>query len=274
MLPNNNMLAFFKNIWYIIASFLLLFLYRLFTQAERKGNNNEMPDAPNLKKFFGPAVEIDAGLSITARRILRYEAHTSSECIEAVWKPIQDFLEALAKQKPKYIICARSTPFSPNENDELCIDVDILGFDGKTAYLGMVANTKQALYVWTKYAKNCLEKALICAGALHDYKMQEEFNEHMAGLKKLLEIGPLAIIRENIGWFIPVVTEDLSRRSVERGVKKMLSAIAPALAGLPIRWLPHAMQNDLERFIEGEALRSANRPTAETREEVYRKDVT
>lgn len=231
-----------------------------------------MTATPALLKFLGQA-KLDAELSIRARRVLRYEAHTSSECIEVVWKPTQEFFEALVSQKPKYILCAKSRPFSPNQNEEQCVDVDILGPDGKTAYLGMVANTKQSLHVWTKYAKNCLEGAMICSDALPDASMRERFDEYVNGLNRLLDNGPLMIIRENIGCFIPVIAEELSRRAVERGARKMIAAMAPALSSLSIRWLPVTLETDFTRLVEKTARDTANRPTRQEREEAYRKDV-
>lgn len=215
----------------------------------------------------------DAKLSIRARQILRYEAHSSSECIELVWKPTQEFLKDLARQKPQYILCARGKPFSPNQNEEQCVDVDVIGPNGKTAYLGMVANISQALYIWTKYAKNCLEKAVICADALPEESVREKFDEYVNSLKRLLDVGPLAIIIENIGCFIPVIAEDLSRRSVEKGIKKIIKAIAPALSDLPIRWLTTEMQADFERLVEKQARDSADRPTRKEREDVYKQDI-
>jgi len=220
----------------------------------------------------------DATLSIEARKILRYESHCFSDCAELVWTPTQDFLSELAEKQPKYILCCKSKPFSPNHNEEECVHVDIIapGFrtpDFQSAYLGMVVNTKQAVAIWTKYAKNFLEKATICTDALPEPKARKLYDGYAERLMKLLLSGPLAIIRENIGCYIPVETERLSRRTVERGIRKMLETLLPSLAKLPIRWAQKDEQEAFERFVETEAKRQAKSQTEEERQEAFRSDV-
>lgn len=215
----------------------------------------------------------DAKLSIDARRILRYESHCFSDCVEQVWTPTQEFLKKIDTYNPRFLLCARSKPFSPNRNEEECVDVDIIAPDLTTAYLGMVVNTSQAVAIWTKYARNFLEKATICTDALPQPKARKLYDGYADRLMKLLLSGPLAIIRENIGCYIPVETEKLSRRTVERGIRKILETLMPRLAELPVRWAQKDEQEAFEKFVETEAKRQARFQTEEERQEAFRSDV-
>lgn len=233
-----------------------------------------MPKRPTPERFTGLVRKCDCELSIEARRILRKEAHCSSDCIEFIWQPTQDFLEQLAKQKPKFLLCSRNKPFSPNQNEEQCIDVDIINpVNWKSAYLGMVVNVKQAITAWTRLVQNCFEKANICFDALQEKRGQELFSRYMDRLEKLIASGPMTILRENVGCLIPVEADNLSRRATEKGVKKLISALMPELAGLPIRWAPANEQEAFERFVAAEAAKRAKPQTEEECLAIYSQDV-
>lgn len=232
-----------------------------------------MQECQNPKRFEGLVSKCDAELSIQARRILRWESHCSEDCFEFVWQPTQEFLERMAKQKPQFLLCCRSKPFFPNKNEEECVDVDIIGPDYKTAYLGMVVNVKQAISTWTKFARNYLEKAVVCSDALPLEAAKRTFHEYAGRLEKLLVSGSMTILRENIGCFIPVEAEKISRRAAEKGVKKIITALMPGLAGLPVRWAPTEEQEAFERFVEVEAKKRAKPQTKEERIEIFRSDI-
>lgn len=233
-----------------------------------------MPESQYLEKFTGLAKNCDAELSIEARRILRWEAHPSSDCAEFVWEPTHEFLKKLAERKPKYLLCCRSRPFSPpNRDEEESVDVDIIDPDWKTAYLGMVVNVKTAISVWNKIALNRLEKALLCAEALEEPRMKELFDDYTSRLKRMLSSGQMSIVRRNIGCFIPVETDHLSRRTTEKGVKKILAALMPSLAEIPIRWAVAKEQEEFERFVEMEARKRAKPQTDQERRDIFLPDV-
>ena len=232
-----------------------------------------MTESQHLEGASGLVKKCDVELSVEARRILRWEAHCASDCIELAWKPTQEFLEHLASQKPKFLLFCRSKPFYPNQNDEECVDVDLIGPDFKTAYLGMVVNIKQAISIWNRSVVNCFDKIVICADALPEKKARGLFDEYANKHKKLLADGPLMILRENNGCFIPVETDRLSRRTVEKGARKILSVLMPCLAGLPIHWAPAEEQDKLERFIEREARERAVSQTDQERQDIFRRDV-
>jgi hypothetical protein len=231
-----------------------------------------MTESQHLERISGLVEKYDAELSIEARRILRWEAHCASDCIELAWKPTLEFLEQLAKQKPKFLLCARSKPFYPNQNDGECVDVDLISPDFKTAYLGMVVNIKQAISVWNRSVINCFDKIVICADALPEKKARELFDSYASKHKKLLADGPLMILRENNGCFIPVETDRLSRRTAEKGVRKILAVLMPCLAKLPIHWAPSEEQKTLEKFIEREARERAVSQTDRERQDIFRRD--
>lgn len=226
------------------------------------------------EEMRGLARKCDAELSIEARRILKYETHCLKECAELVWAPAKEFLGLLAEGKPKYLWCCRSRPFYPNypnDPDEECVDIDIIGPGLKTAFLGTVVNTKHAISIWTMFAKNRLKKARTYADALPEAK--GSFDRYADGLAKLLETGPLAIFRENIGCHIPVIAEKISRRVAEKGIRKALGALMPCLAGLPIRWVPEKEQEAFVEFVEAEAKRMAVPQNDEERREIFNADV-
>jgi len=191
-------------------------------------------------------------LSVQARRVLLFEAHTHTELKQLVWDEQANFFEELAKQRPKALTCLRAERHRNRHFKGYSTHVDIVNpVSQETMYLGTVVSKSRAEGIYRF--------------------LLSEFPPNMA--EAIKAHGSMAIVR---WWYmasIPVNNLTLNQLSVEQGIQKYVALFAPKLAGLPIEWLPTRKQLLLELFITERARSTAKSQSEGERVNTFGSDI-
>lgn len=217
--------------------------------------------------------DYDTTLSVLARQVLIRETHSFAECVKLVYEPTDRLLCDLAEQNPQSLLCFHSKTFESKhelpkskilrfillvirwifgEKKALYVDVDIVGPNGKTAYLGTVVNQRKAKDVFEWYVTT-----------------YRKFPNAIATLKQQ---GYTGIIRDRRGRKIPVEPDTLNESGLSIGVQKFLKKTFPQLADLLILWIPEPDNTALSEYVWQEAKRIAVAQTSEERRRIIEDD--
>ncbi|MSR78918.1 MAG: hypothetical protein EXS59_02110 [Candidatus Taylorbacteria bacterium] len=85
----------------------------------------------------------DITLAVIARRTSLHEfsAHSNEDRSKIIWEPTQIFLEGMAKDRPKQILCFFGSKFQfPDFPDCVCQNLYIVNCNKQVAYIGTVFN--------------------------------------------------------------------------------------------------------------------------------------
>lgn len=190
----------------------------------------------------------DLALAVQAFRTLVWEAHDQATCTRLVWQPSHFWLTRLAAERPTRLTCLHE-PFGDSQCKNQHCNVYLVAPGNRIIYLGTVIPRWLALQ----------HREHACM-----------LMPHKAGVLKLQD--PLTIVRWWAMCSIPTESNVLTKVVLHQAMQRYFQQMAPALAGLPIEWLPEAEQLALTSDIMIQARQSAVIPTVEQRAEVYRRD--
>lgn len=245
-----------------------------------------------MARFFYQGFNIR--LAVMARKILMMEIHPTADCQKLVYEPTRRLLRKMALAPPSMLLCLHGTPYTYGGIDGLSADVDIITPDKQVVYLATIVSRPHAQSALDTYKeefqgildvlqgfhamldnlfgrKSQEEKERIKTEIQQKLELQESNIRHR--LQLLSERGEMAIIHERVGCKIPVDSDKLDIRALEKGVKRYFQGFVPQLAEIDIVWMPPKKQRALRIFIRKQAEQISTPQTDEERRKIISQDL-
>lgn len=191
----------------------------------------------------------DISLAVQTMRTICFESNTAEDCQNLVWGPMRFWVEQLAKENPREIVCFHS-PFMYDEiaNGHSCTAY-LVGPRKKILHLGDVCNRNKALAYFQWLQRILFESA-----------------------EDIRRAGPFKVFRWWGKCHIPVDALAPDRETVALGIQKYFQTYAPPLLRAQITWLPDKTRSELTQQILIAAHKTARSQTHEERVDIGSKN--
>lgn len=184
----------------------------------------------------------DLTLAVVARRHLQFSVATPEQRHRRVWQPTDRFLNQMSRARPRQVTCVASQPYHfPEDSPGTCVNVYAVNGKRQVAYLGTV---------FSQQAEADDRAAFVAR--LRDCDPDQA---------ELFDRGKTTIIREACFCRIPSPAARLTTSALTKAVQWYFQTLAPRLADTNIRWLPKEVGAELDRWMAGQAERTARKST-------------
>lgn len=182
----------------------------------------------------------DLTLAVVARRHLQFSVVTHEQRHRRVWQPTDRFLNQLSRARPATVTCFASQPYHfPEDSLGTCVNVYAVNVKRQVAYLGTV---------FSRQAEADDRAAFVAR--LRDCDPDQA---------DLFDRGNTTIIRELCYCRIPSPALRLTTPTLTTAVQWYFETLAPPLAAAKIRWLSKNVGAELDRWMAGQAERTARK---------------